>query len=135
MGSEVEEIRERLAGVESSMRHYRAALAVVGLIAAAGLVGPSLVGPTKGPGTVRANRFEVVDDNGGVRASLATEGDSADLFLYDKAGTGARTWEILTSILLRPARWSIGRHRRWCCSADRSGCCGKHLNQGELREC
>jgi hypothetical protein len=88
MDREATEICERLVLVERSMRRYRAALAAVGLIAAAGSAGPSLVGAAKAPGTVRAAAFEVVDDNGAVRALLApaTGGDGAALALFDKAG-------------------------------------------------
>lgn len=85
MSGEDLEISRRLALVERSVRRYRAALVVVGLIAAAGMVGPSLVGATKAPGTVQAKIFQVVDDNGVVRAALDTAGDDADLILYDKA--------------------------------------------------
>ncbi len=86
MSGENLEISRRLALVERSVRRYRAALVVVGLIAAAGMVGPSLVGATKAPGTVQAKSFEVVDDNGVVRAFLGTTGDLSVLRLYDTAG-------------------------------------------------
>ncbi len=86
MDGEAREIGERLALVERSMRRYRAALAAVGLIAAAGLVGPSLLGAAKAPGTIQAKSFQVVDDSGRVTAVLDTHGDGARLILYDKAG-------------------------------------------------
>ena len=86
MDAEAKEISDRLALVERSMRRYRAALAAVTVIAAAGLAGPSLVGAAKVPGVIRAKSFAVVDDNGMVRASLATSGDNTGLALYDQAG-------------------------------------------------
>lgn len=86
MDGEAREISERLALVERSMRRYRAALAAVGLIAAAGFAGPSLVGAAKAPEVIQAKRFALVDDNGKVRASLDSIGDFPGLALYDKAG-------------------------------------------------
>lgn len=86
MDGEAREFSERLALVERSMRRYRAALAAVTLIAAAGLAGPSIVGAAKAPGVIQAKSFAVVDDNGAVRAALAAKGDGAGLAIYDKAG-------------------------------------------------
>jgi len=86
MDRETMEIVERLALVERSMRRNRAALAVVTVIAVAGLTGPSLVGAAKAPGVIQAKSFAVVDDNGMVRASLGTSGDGTGLALLDKAG-------------------------------------------------
>ena len=86
MRSEVKEIRERLQAVEKTIRRYRAALAIVSLIVAARLIGPSLVGATKAPETIQAKTFEVVDDNGKRRARLTIEGDGGALELGDKIG-------------------------------------------------
>ncbi len=86
MDGKATEIDERLALLEKSMRRYRAALAAVTSIAAVGLAGPSLVGASKAPQVIQAKRFEVVDDNGTVRASLNTDNDGEGLALYDKAG-------------------------------------------------
>lgn len=86
MDGEVMEISERLALVEKSMRHYRAALSAVVLVAAAGLVQNWPVRKEKPSEQIVAKSFAVVDDNGMVRASLGTVGDHTTLSLYDKAG-------------------------------------------------
>ncbi len=86
MGSEAEEIRERLALVERSMRRYRTALAAMGLIAVAALAGPSLVGAAKVPAVIQAKAFQMVDDSGRVRAMLATVHNNTRLDLFDEAG-------------------------------------------------
>ena len=92
MSGEDLEIRRRLALVERSVRRYRAALVVVGLIAAAGIVGPSLVGATKAPATVQAKRFQVVDDNGVVRRLWAPRATSRPCSFLTRPGRCARSW-------------------------------------------
>jgi hypothetical protein len=87
MYGEAEEISERLALVEKSMRRYRAALAAVTVIAVAALaVGSPLVGAAKAPEVIQAKNFEVVDNNGRVSASLANAGDLTSLAFFDKTG-------------------------------------------------
>lgn len=86
MDGEAREISERLALVERSMRRYRAALVVVGFIAAAGLARPSLVGVAKTPEVIRARSFAVVDEDGIMRGVLGAGTDYAGLTLYNKAG-------------------------------------------------
>jgi hypothetical protein len=88
--AEVAEITERLTRIERKLRRCRAALMGVALIAvaAAGRAAPSLLGAAEVPASIiRAKAFEVVDDAGAVRASLATGGGDVGLRLYDKAGS------------------------------------------------
>src|SRR5260370_924877 len=86
--TEAEQIKARLALVERSIRRSRAALAATCLIAAAALAGPALVGADKSPDTLRAKKFELVDDSGTVRAAFSTtsDGSSSNLQLTGKAG-------------------------------------------------
>jgi hypothetical protein len=85
---EIGEMRERLARVERKMRRYQAALVSVALIAVVGAGAPSLLGAAKVDTIIRAKAFEVVDDAGAVRASLAmgVDNDRTGLILYDKVG-------------------------------------------------
>jgi hypothetical protein len=77
----------RLQAVERSMWRYRAALLIVGVIAAAGLVGrPWLVGAGKVPTVIRAQEFAVVDATGKLRAALVVKKDGPHLALYDEKG-------------------------------------------------
>ena len=92
MDVEAKDISERLALVERSMRRYRAALAAVTVIALVALAGePSLVGAQKAPAVVQAKGFEVIDDNGRVRASLHSTGDLTSVIFYDKTGKARAT--------------------------------------------
>jgi hypothetical protein len=86
MDGDAGEIIERLARVEKSMRRYQAALAVVTVIAVAGLAGnPLLVGAEKMPEVIQAKSFAVVDDDGKVRAVLGSSGDDVGLAFTDRA--------------------------------------------------
>jgi len=83
--AEVSDIMKRLARVERKVRRCRAALAGVALVVAAGVGAPLLVAAAKVPETIRAKRFQVVDDAGAVRAVLAMDGDNVGLGLFDTA--------------------------------------------------
>ena len=84
--AEAEQMQERLALVEKSIRRYRAALLGVGLIAAAGLAGPLRVRAGKTPEVIAAKEFALVDDRGQRRATLGEATRGPGLFLYDDAG-------------------------------------------------
>jgi hypothetical protein len=112
MDGETMEIGKRLALVERSMRRYRAAaLAALGLIAAAALTGPWLAGAAKTQDLIQARKFELVDDSGTVLAMLSADSDGANLILGDKAGKARAVLSTLGDLAGLAFRDRVGQVR------------------------
>jgi hypothetical protein len=90
--SELLELGERLERVERSVRRYRAALGIAGLLLAVGLLSTSgffatghARASTSAPAQIVARSFVLVDANGRTRAKLWIDPRGPALALYDKA--------------------------------------------------
>lgn len=88
----VEKLENALAGAKRRSRMLLAAVLVVGAVgviiaACAGI--PAEAAPDKGGvhKVVRAERFEVVDQNGKARVTLGADKDGSGLTLWDEKGT------------------------------------------------
>jgi hypothetical protein len=91
--SELLELGKRLERVERSVRRYRAALGIVCLLLAVGLLITSgffatghARAATSAPAQIVARSFVLVDANGRTRAKLGVGTGGPFLGLYDKAG-------------------------------------------------
>jgi hypothetical protein len=78
-------IEERLTRLEGKNRRLTIAMLVTG-VAAALVVAVGMAGPEAVPEVVRAHKFELLDDNGKVRASLDLLRDQPTLNLLDENG-------------------------------------------------
>ena len=64
------EITKQFTALERSVRRCKATLVGFGIIVAAGVAGPAFLGAAKPPETISAQRFQVVDAKGNLRAKL-----------------------------------------------------------------